>query len=321
MRLRPLADLGDGLREQLSTTLERSPHDYIRGVRLEGDRALWAGGLLATLPPEDDIRAIFEDPMLGPVLVACQRLPWDSDFFGLQVARLNAVVPLDAPRYQVEADLRPAVTAVAKMARERGIAYLFAAVDSRDAAVARALGESGFGVIESRAFYHRGLSDYEHPERFEVRLAEAGDIEPLCRAAVEMVNAYDRFHADPSIPRELADRLMSRWVEASIRDGFADFTVVPNVPKPKAFCTVKLHRGSWDSLGLKLSQPVFSAVSTEFRGWYRRIISEICYRLKDLGSEHAYMITQTTNGAVIWVWESLGFRFGKNELVFRKLLD
>jgi hypothetical protein len=135
------------------------------------------------------------------------------------------------------------------------------------------------------------------------------------------VNPYDRFHADPFISKVDADRLMSKWVEASILEGFADITFVPDVTQqPRAFCTVRYHKAKWDRWRLRLSQPVFSAVGTEFKGWYKKLISEICYHLKELGAQHAYMATQATNSAVVWTWESLGYRYGKSEHILRKII-
>ena len=135
-----------------------------------------------------------------------------------------------------------------------------------------------------------------------------------------MVNPFDRFHADPAIDPKTTDRLMYRWVEASINEGFADITITPDVPQPGAFITAKYHKDKWQSWGLKLAQPVFGAVSPEHRGWYRKILSEINYHLRDIGAEYTYLCTQLTNKAVIWVWEGLGYRFGRGELIFRKLL-
>jgi len=114
---------------------------------------------------------------------------------------------------------------------------------------------------------------------------------------------------------------MQRWIEASLLESFSDVTIVPDVAVPAAFCTVKYHRRCWQQWGVNLAQPVFSAVAPTFRGWYRKIISEINYHLKDIGAEHSFLKTQITNGPVIHVWESLGYCLGRGEYVFRKILN
>src|SRR5262249_10547996 len=159
-------------------------------------------------------------------------------------------------------------------------------------------------LIETRSYYHMALKDYNYPHRFSTRSAGPEDVASIAETAQMMVNIYDRFHADPAIQAADAERLMSKWVEASILEGFADVTIVENSTEPKSFCTVKYHRDKWERWGLKLSQPVFSAVSRESQGWYLKIISEINYHLKDvIGAEHSFLATQITNRAVIRVWE------------------
>ena len=66
---------------------------------------------------------------------------------------------------------------------------------------------------------------------------------------------------------------------------------------------------------------MFSAVGPAFRGWYRKIISELNCYMQSEGAEHAYLVTQVTNNPVIHCWESLGYRFGKAEHVFSKELS
>jgi dTDP-4-amino-4,6-dideoxy-D-galactose acyltransferase len=135
-----------------------------------------------------------------------------------------------------------------------------------------------------------------------------------------MINPFDRFHSDIAIAPADADRMMEAWVEASITGGFADVTVVPDVPVPQAFCTARLHRDHWQGWGVHLAQPVLSAVAPVHKGWYVRIISELGEQLRQSGATHAFLVTQLTNNAVIRCWEKLGYQFGKGEHVMRKLL-
>ena len=146
------------------------------------------------------------------------------------------------------------------------------------------------------------------------------DADLLARTAAETVNPYDRFHADPIFHGEPADRMMERWVQASIREDFADVTIVPDVNEPEAFVTAKYLKTRWPAWGYRISQAVFSAVSPRFKGWYYKLISETCRHLLDAGAEHVYMVTQATNNAVVHCWEKVGLRFGKNELVLRRWL-
>ena len=312
--------VGAAVRTALQGNLPWSPLDYVRGISVPGDKALYLDRLTKEIPPEDDLRFVGPLATCDEAAVFAGRLPWDSAFFGYGVARLDAIFPLAAPFYRPYADYTSLVQELINRAREREIRYLFAQVDSRDLATLRALGAAGFCVIETRIDYYSDLTSYTPKERFPVRAAVPEDIPSLGRAAQETVNQYDRFHADPFIKPEDADRLMVQWIKASILESFADITIVPDVPSPAAFTTVRYHRDKWEQWGLKIAQPVLTAVSPEFKGWYRRLISETNLHLQEQGVERVYHTTQVTNRAIIWVWESFGNHLGRSELVLRRIL-
>ncbi|MEK7704855.1 MAG: hypothetical protein AAB426_07840 [Myxococcota bacterium] len=295
------------------------PHDFVRGLSLDADRTIYASSILASIPDELSLRFACELPDRSLAAVVAQVLPWDTEFFGVKTARLHGAFGLDAP-LPSDADLDPAVTELCTRAKQLGVRYLFGQLDARDLAATRALGNAGFALIETRLFYHRDITDFSWPERYETRGATAEDVPSLAETARVMVNQYDRFHADPFFDPTRVDALMRVWVENSITKGFADFTICPAQLAPTGFCTAKYHRAHWQPWGKKLAQPVLSAVSPDMKGWYRKIISELTYHLRDEGAEHAFMITQAANKAVIHVWESLGYRFGRCENVFRRIL-
>jgi ribosomal protein S18 acetylase RimI-like enzyme len=315
----PFFEQRDSTRTLLNAHLPFSPRDFVRRPAsfVRADRADYVEQLTRDIDPADDLRFVYPGAD-AEIAVFAQRLPWDSRFFGYEVARLDGIYPL-AP-YDFTRDYSAAVAHLLEQARARGVRYLFAPVMPEDLAAIRALGAHRFQLIETRAVYHRSLADYSYPERYAVRLATAEDIPSLAVTARTMANAYDRFHADPYIQSTDADRMMEKWVEASILEGFADGVLVPDVANPKAFCTVKYHRDKWDKWGFRLGQPVFSAVAPEFQGWYIKIISELNYHLREIGAEHCYLITQVTNRAVLRVWEKLGFGYGRGELIFRIVL-
>lgn len=296
-----------------------SSHTYIRGLDVDYDRNTYYAQLTRKLPIQDDYRYRFGAGE-SERWVMLERLPWDSEFFSRGIARLNAVVRPTSPIH-LRADTTLEVSAISdtlSIAKTNGISYVFSIVNSVDLPMIRALCSTGFELVETRCHYHMPLKNTpEH--RHATRLATPEDVPSLARAAREMVNQFDRFHADPEISAQDADRLMEEWVRASIIGGFADATIVPSVPSPEAFCTAKYHKQHWPGWGLKLSQPVLSAVSPKHKGWYVRIISELNEHLRQIGAEHSFLITQATNNAVIRCWEKIGYQFGKCEHVFRKI--
>lgn len=311
----------DELRDGITRAGIASPHAFIRGLDADYDRRVMVDQWLRPMVAQDDLRSCYRPRHDVEKWVLMERLAWDSEFFGRGMARLHAVVD-PAGTAELRGDVSMAVDALRaalESARAHGIGYVFCAVSPADLPTVRTLSMCGFALIETRCHYHRPL-DAPPAQRYATRLATADDIPSLARAARTMVNPFDRFHADPAISEASADRLMERWVEASVAGGFADATIVPDVDAPEAFCTAKFHREHWEGWRCKLSQPVLSAVSPRHKGWYVKIISELDEYLRSIGAQHSFLITQITNNAVIHSWEKLGYRFGKGEHIFRKLL-
>lgn len=316
---RPIDDLAE-LRRVFSAHLPWSPRDYVQGISRQGDRAIYAEQLTAEIAETDDLRSIVTLADGSEVAVLAERLPWDSEFFGYGVGRLNGIFPLSEPWHRPLADYRGAVEQLCAQAVDHDIKYLFTAVEPRDLATVRALGEAGFALVETR-FYHFGQIDPPtFTERLPVRKATASDIPSLAKAASCTVNIYDRFHADPFINEADAHRLMERWVEQSVLGNFADVVIVPDVAEPGAFVTYRYHRDKWDRWGLPLVQGVLSAVAPEFKGWMGKLGPEVNYHLLSVGARCSYGSTQVTNRPIIWFAEEAGARFGKCEYIFRRVL-
>ncbi len=315
----PLSPMAEELRGLLTEHLPWSPVDYVPGISLQGDRAIFAEQLTAPLASENDLRIVAPVRDVGRVAVFAQRLPWDSDFFGLEIARLDGVFPLEPPLHRPAADLAPAVAGLLEQARSRGIRYLFAHVDPRDQALLRALGQHGFALIETRLHYHLSvqivhylrLPDHLPQMASGFRLATEEDLPSLKRVARESVNPYDRFHGDPLLDRATVDRLMETWIERSVTGEFADLTIVPDVERPTAFITYRFHKQHWPRWGLHLAQVVLSAVSPEALGWFAAVGPEVHRHLRAEGVQHCFGKTQITLGL------DSAAQFGKGEHIFR----
>lgn len=300
--------------DRMVAGLEYFPHDFIRDEGfLERARRAYAEDLLRERPEEDDLR--FADKELNCVIA--ERLPWDSSFFGYGVARLHGIFPLQSRT----SDLNEVMMLLRIVLRQRKIRYLFTVVPAENTELIGELSFTNWRLIETRVTYWRTLSDYAHPERYPVRLATAEDALPLAELSSQVVNPYDRFHADPWLDPKAVDRLFRVWPLTSINQKFADAVLVPDVPgEAQAWVSIKYHADMWERWGYKLARPGNGAVDPSMKGWYTKLISEVCYHLKDRGVDAIYIPTQATNRAVIAAWHKLGFKYGKTEHVFRVVL-
>lgn len=310
----------DEVRRIMAENATWSPRDFIPGISRAEDRAIRAESLTRGLRAEDDLRFFYESRRHGPLALLAERLAWDSDFFGLGVARLNAVFPLEAPFVRLDAVWNKPLEKLLKQAQRRGVRYLFAMVDPRDTALLRSLGELGFALIETRYYHHGPLTEPPEGERFPVREARPEDVPSLARTAAEQVNPYDRFHADPFMQGEDTGRLMRRWIEESIAGRMADLVLVPDVEEPTAFVTYRFEKANWARWGVNLAQGVLSAVSADFLGWMGKLTPELNRALLAAGANYTFGSTQVTNRPIIHFAQEAGARFGRCEHILRVLL-
>lgn len=236
-------------------------------------------------------------------------LKWDTDYFSLPTFKLFFVEGATVGR---EA-WRDAVTHFSEHLERLagGRFYCFMEIPTEDTRVLQGLTGSGFALIETRLnYFHDQVQDFTG-ERFPVRDAVLGDTELLREVAMKARNSFDRFHADPVFGIEKADGFLATYVENSIR-GFSDITLVPAADgmRSAGFLTGNYQRDVWTSVGTPIAKMVLSAVSPECRGWYRKLVSELTFRFKQEGVACVHMNTQSSNRAVVKVWESLGYRYG-----------
>lgn len=236
-------------------------------------------------------------------------LEWDTAYFGFPSYKLQTV--LFDPSH---AELLPlAIQECMKYLPEQ--AYVFGEIPSEDIQLIQALGKAGWPLIETRLTYWRDQLQHFNEPRYSVRKANPSDTENLMRVARVMRNAYDRFHADPCFTAEQADEFLATYIEKSIL-GFADLVLVPDGPSD-SFLTARYLKHDWAKTNINVSKMVLSAVSAETnKGWYKKLISEMTYHLRDEGATCIFMNTQSTNLAVTHTWESLGYQLGGTSHVF-----
>lgn len=248
------------------------------------------------------------------------RLDWDSQFFNLNTYRLYTVL-FDPNR---PTGLTAAISNFFEfLKKEKGCQYIFIEIPSEDITLIQSLGEAKAKLVETRlTYYNDKVQNYTSPERFKVKNATPENIENLRRVAAVMQNKYDRFHADKIFNPLIADSFLSKYVEEAIK-GFSDIVLIPDghsIPSD-SFLTANYLDKYWKNLGVKVGKMVLSAVSSETnRGWYAKLVSEMTWLFKEKEIEIAFMNTQSTNRAVINVWERLGYKFAMCNHIISKSL-
>lgn len=243
-----------------------------------------------------------------------RHLKWDSDFFAIPTYRIDySYIPDDIRKAK-----DPFEELFAHLQLQHPEFYLFAEVPSEDIQVLSSMTAAGYSLIESRlTYFNDQIQLFNLGRRYATRKARVDDIAALSQTAVEAVNTFDRVHADDFFTAEEADKFLAKYTENSVL-GFADEVMVPADGSANAFLTANYISSPRCLSNKKIAKMVLSAVATERRGWYVKLIGEMTQKFKEQGIDVAFMTTQSTNRAVLKVWASFGYRFGKSSHILSK---
>lgn len=104
--------------------------------------------------------------------------------------------------------------------------FVYTKVRAGDPARLRSLQERGFQLVDTAAVFESPLPLLLPADRgTDFRMATPRDKEALLRIAREAF-VYDRFHADPAIPKDVADRLKEAWLANYFSGKRGDWLVV-----------------------------------------------------------------------------------------------
>lgn len=258
----------------------------------------------------------------GDAAIYYRHLPWDSDYFSLPNFRIDffkSSLPQAAAIVQFESLLNQLAT---QLVSAHGKSYLFAEIPAQALAPMQALCLARWRMVETRlTYFHDGVAQFSHPQRFPVRSATVEDVPNLRQVAAQARNDFDRYHADAFYSLSDADDYLSTFAENSVR-GFADVTLVPDEGALDADAFLTGNILSDPALqGRTLGKMPLSVVGEQRRGWNVKLVSELCYWFKERGVAIAQLTTQATNKAAIRTLEKLDFSYGRCTHVFVMALD
>jgi dTDP-4-amino-4,6-dideoxy-D-galactose acyltransferase len=137
----------------------------------------------------------------------CQKLDWDTEFFGFPIAR--------AVGRRLD---EPAADAIDAWCEAHGIRCLYFLADPHDPETARIASERGFRHVDDRIRLTHSLDRLDGPaSTAEIRDARRGDVDRLAEIA-SVSHTDSRFFADPGFPRDRCAEMYERWVANAVAD-------------------------------------------------------------------------------------------------------
>jgi dTDP-4-amino-4,6-dideoxy-D-galactose acyltransferase len=231
---------------------------------------------------------------------ACTLLPWDTDFWGVRVGRVEGET-------MTEERLR----AVDAWAAEHGVQCLYFLAAVHDPPTAHAAEAGGFRLMDLRVELRRPAAGDD--ELNGLREAHADDA-PALRAIARASHGVTRFYADPHFADERCDDLYDVWITRSL-EGWAQGVLVAEADgRPAGYVSCHLDEDeSRGSIGL-------IAVDDSVRraGLGVALSRGAVAWCRDRGMAELAVVTQGRNVAALRTFQRAGFLVGSVGLWFHK---
>lgn len=227
-------------------------------------------------------------------------LPWDSNFFGFQVACLLSR----------RADHEFLASTLNRMWKD-GVKLVYWASDPTDTISQKAATISGGLLVDRKYLYTIDISleIYSKTENSDIEEmnATSGLNDDLSKLALQC-GTFSRFHVDPKFPNESWEALYIAWMKNSINGSIADAVLI----KKELDCisgviTLRIN-GDLGTIGLL-------GVDEKYRnqGIGRKLIFASFAWFKSRGIDKVEVLTQGDNTGACRFYESCGFTLLKTD--------
>ncbi|HMK71863.1 MAG TPA: GNAT family N-acetyltransferase [Myxococcaceae bacterium] len=226
-------------------------------------------------------------------------LDWDSDFFGVRIARLE------------ETRLDPEDVAVLEQeVAARGIDCVYLLADEA-LPPARAL-TAGFWPVDERVT----LELEPVPELVlrggGARPAVAADARALEDIAGE-AHRGTRFFTDPHFPKERSIELYRTWIRNSLGGAADAVLVVDDASGPAGYATASVKAGGLGEIGL-----VGVAARARGQGLGRALVAAVVHWIGERGCTRAQVVTQGLNAVALRLYQGAGFRIARTQTWYHR---
>ena len=240
-------------------------------------------------------------------ITVVERLEWDSEFFGREIATLH-------PRVLTPRVLELALARCAA-ARTECLYFLGDVTSPSSLALAES---AGFRCVDDRLTY--GIAAGGLPETAadgrKVRPGKAGDAHTLMEIAAESYGDSRYFH-DPGFPRALCRQFYRDWIQKSLAGRFDDAVLVAEEEgRVVGYVSCRELTPNLGLIGL-----VGIAEEARGRGLGRLLVNEALGWFARRGLPAVQVVTQGRNVAAQGLYEACGFRLERHEKWFHRWFE
>ncbi len=221
-----LRQLGPADLEHLHTFVEAYKFKSYRNYRVhprKAQHAVMLAEVEATLRHRDGV-VLETSSADGTAIAVTRALAWDTDFFGIPMARVEYVLADSA------AAAKHAVLAANEALRTRGVRHVSARVDVEDLMMMGALESAGYRLKDALVTYI--TRPRKEPPNAVREVGSIRDFRPedgpeLVQIAQDAYRGFrGRFHLDTHLPDDRCDALYAEWARQCIAHRMADTVLV-----------------------------------------------------------------------------------------------
>jgi ribosomal protein S18 acetylase RimI-like enzyme len=242
--------------------------------------------------------------MSGVATDDCELLPWDTEHFGVTIARART------PRLTAEATAR-----IDAWCRERGVACLYFSCEPGDRDSVRAAEAGRFQLVDMKTTFFRALpagapvaARPAGPRRAVA--ADADWVASLARASF----VDSRFYFDGGFELERCHRLYERWARKAMGDPAQAVWLAQADGRPSGFVTCEVDAAARvGSIGLIAAAPEWRG-----RGVGDELVGCAVGHFAGAGMNAVRVVTQARNLKAVRLYERCGFVVEDLRLVYHR---
>ena len=235
----------------------------------------------------------------------CTLLPWDTQFWGIPIARVNR----DTLTAEELADVQ-------RWCEEHGIACAYFLASSEDPRTIRVAEDGGFVAMDIRVMVVRDLRtplDTSELDGFVIRDPQAEDEDEIVALARSSYR-FTRFYNDPRFPDDRCDDLYESWIREHLAGAADKVFVIEDGGALAGYMTCHLTSESGHA------RLALTAVHGERRrsGMGRALVVAAMSWLRDRGATSVVGYTAGRNVAMQRVLQREGFVTERTEIWYHK---
>lgn len=256
-------------------------------------------------------------------LISLKRLEWDSRHFGTEISKVTHLLALGDYFKSVNIK-KELISNLLARCYSNLLLHINARIDKEDLSSAHALELNSFrlmDVLVTYSFDFRKQTRVDMKTQYRIRRYRQNEIYELAEIARACFRdnpvVTDRFHADPTLPKEKSGEVYVKWLMDSFQNQCSQVLVAELDGTPVGFNLCAINKLVASKLPLRLGTIDLTAVKPSERG--KLIATSLLNASLDWFTNKVDIVEsggQVSNYAIQRAWSKVGFKPVRSQCTF-----